>query len=513
MARTSKNGPGAKAGVIKAAGYARISVAHEDSTSIEQQTDAIRRYCAANGWSYDPKKDLFVDEGFSGSKKNVFRPAFENLVKSVSSYDRIVVFRLDRLSRRTSELSKVLEDLHERNVFVVSTSEGLSTDTGHGLMTANILGSLAAGEAEAIRQRVSATQAKMFLEGKWKGGARPFGWTTEKLKGGGVRLVLVKEEARVLRKAINLIIKGTSIGATARKLNNDGERTYKGTPFSPQALSSMLRSEILIGQHVVNGRRSYGSDGKPLTPHEALITEDKWNELQLALARLRVVRPRKGGAVLVGVLRCWECGGKLTGSSTVNNPKANYRCRNRYALMNGKCKTGVSIKAIAVEELVSLAVLEVLKKKQSMRVASKRMRTDYDDYLKERKKAERSVEVARSVVLQLRDQNRRGVFSYSGGAEAFEEDFKLANEAVHEAERKLKDLGNVPEEPEDLRPWTSMVAIDSKWSDAPAEEKNSVIRALIDHIVVQPRSTSWKHRGLDPSRISIVWNIAESKGK
>ena len=63
---------------------------------------------------------------------------------------------------------------------------------------ANIMGSLAAGEAEAIRQRVKSTQARMFVDGKWKGGARPFGWTQEKKQGGGVRLILVKSEADIM---------------------------------------------------------------------------------------------------------------------------------------------------------------------------------------------------------------------------------------------------------------------------------------------------------------------------
>ena len=48
---------------MRAAGYARVSVAHEESTSIDQQIDAIAEKCKREGWLFDPKKDLYIDEG------------------------------------------------------------------------------------------------------------------------------------------------------------------------------------------------------------------------------------------------------------------------------------------------------------------------------------------------------------------------------------------------------------------------------------------------------------------
>ena len=138
---------------LRAAGYARVSVVHEESTSIDQQIDAITEKCKREGWHFDPKKDLYIDEGLSGSKKNVTRPQFEKMISNASKYDRIVVFRFDRLSRRMSELATTIETLNEIRVAVVSINEGFGTDTDHGRLMANIMGSLSAGEAEALRQR------------------------------------------------------------------------------------------------------------------------------------------------------------------------------------------------------------------------------------------------------------------------------------------------------------------------------------------------------------------------
>ena len=97
---------------------------HEDSTSIKQQSDLIKKRCKFEGWKYDPEVDLYVDEGLSGSKKDVRRPAFERLLANRGKYDRIVVFRFDRLSRRMSELASTIEVLNEADIAVISVNEG-----------------------------------------------------------------------------------------------------------------------------------------------------------------------------------------------------------------------------------------------------------------------------------------------------------------------------------------------------------------------------------------------------
>jgi len=493
---------------IRAAGYARVSVGRDESTSIPQQIDAIAAKCKQEGWVFDAKKDLYIDEGKSGSKQDVRRPSFEKMITNAAKYDRIVVYRFDRLSRRVAELHTVIEAMDKLGVIVTSATEGMDTSTDQGRLMITLASGMAAGEVSAIKTRVLNTQAKMFADGKWKGGARPFGWQPQKKTGGGVRLVLDKQESKILRKAVKYILAGKSIGATARELNKAGHETYNEVPFSPQMVSHMLRSELLLGRHVVNGKLSYGTDGKPITPHEALLTLEEWNKLQAALARLRVVRPKKGGALLAGVIYCSECEGKMQGSSTVTNQHANYRCRNKYSTLNGKCKTGSSVRAVAVDEYVSLAVLEVMRKKKSIQSAGKRMRQSHAETVLLRKKLDAEAEDARRIHTNLREQYLRGAYSYSGGEADYQVDFARATANLTKALDAVGELDDVGEEPADLYPWTTVVAIDQKWNRATTEERNKVIRALVDQVIVKPRTKAWKHRGLDPARIEIVWRQA-----
>ena len=84
-------------------------------------------------------------------------------------------------------------------------------------------------------------------------------------------------------------------------------------------------------------------------------------------------------------------------------------------------------------------------------------------------------------------------------------DFARATTNLTKALDAVAELDDVVEEPADLYPWTTVVAIEQKWQRATTEEKNKVIRALIDQVIVKPRTAAWKHRGLDPARIEIVW--------
>ena len=77
---------------------------HENSTSIKQQSDLIKKRCKIEGRKYDPEEDLYIDEGLSGSKKEVRRPAFERLLANSGKYDRRSA--ADRIARAARSCSR-----------------------------------------------------------------------------------------------------------------------------------------------------------------------------------------------------------------------------------------------------------------------------------------------------------------------------------------------------------------------------------------------------------------------
>ena len=152
-----------------------------------------------------------------------------------------------------------------------------------------------------------------------------------------------------------------------------------------------------------------------------------------------------------------------------------------------------------------------IKKKKNIQSAGKRIRQSHAEAVKLQKRLEDELEDSRRIHRGLREQYLSGGYNYPGGESDYRADLARASKNLTEASAAVDDLDEVVEEPADLYPWTTLSAIDVKWAKATNEEKNKVIRALVDRIEVKPRSVAWKHRGLDPDRVEIIWRYAEPK--
>ena len=78
------------------AGYVRISLQTDESTSVEAQTQILTRWAQANSREIQ----IYADEGISGSK-DVERPAFERMRLDIQAglITKVIVKSIDRLGR------------------------------------------------------------------------------------------------------------------------------------------------------------------------------------------------------------------------------------------------------------------------------------------------------------------------------------------------------------------------------------------------------------------------------
>ena len=90
--------------------------------------------------------------------------------------DVIVVYKLDRLSRRTRDMFELVEDVFEKNkVELASVTETIDTSTAMGSAFFGILTVLAQLERERIGERVSDARAFRDEKGEWTG-RPPYGY-------------------------------------------------------------------------------------------------------------------------------------------------------------------------------------------------------------------------------------------------------------------------------------------------------------------------------------------------
>jgi site-specific DNA recombinase len=102
--------------------YARQSVDRADSISIESQIE----FCQyeMRGEQYK----VYTDRGYSG--KNTDRPAFAEMMNDIENgvIGKVVVYKLDRISRSILDFSNMMEQFGTHKVEFVSTTEKFFPD-------------------------------------------------------------------------------------------------------------------------------------------------------------------------------------------------------------------------------------------------------------------------------------------------------------------------------------------------------------------------------------------------
>ena len=161
--------------------YARQSVDRKDSISIESQIEFCK-YELRGGNHKD-----YQDKGYSG--KNTDRPKFQELLADIRQglIRRVVVYKLDRISRSILDFATMMELFQEYNVEFVSSTEKFDTSTPMGRAMLNICIVFAQLERETIQKRVTDAYYSRCQRGFHMSGAAPFGFKLEPTTIQGIR--------------------------------------------------------------------------------------------------------------------------------------------------------------------------------------------------------------------------------------------------------------------------------------------------------------------------------------
>ncbi len=137
----------------------------------------------------------------------------------------MIVLKLDRLTRQTRHLLRVVEDVFiARNIELHSVSESLDTSTPHGRFVLTLFGGLAQMERELIAERTRTALAYKRQQYQPTSHA-PLGF---KANGSRERMQPIPEELQAVERILTLWRCGRSYAATARTLNAEGVPTKRG---------------------------------------------------------------------------------------------------------------------------------------------------------------------------------------------------------------------------------------------------------------------------------------------
>ncbi len=158
--------------------YVRISLSREESVSLQRQEEAARQYAASRGWTVVA---VHTDDGVSASKNRPEdRDGWRRVLATTGEWDAVVVWKLDRLSRRLADFWRTYLALEAEGKAIVSVSDSLDMTTAIGRTVASVLAGFAEMEAEAISARVTAARAHLLANGRYPGGRIPYGWRKAK---------------------------------------------------------------------------------------------------------------------------------------------------------------------------------------------------------------------------------------------------------------------------------------------------------------------------------------------
>lgn len=219
----------------------RTQAQHDEP--IEVQLEACRRYCAHMGLVIGAE---FCEPGVSGYKSRIAeRPEGQRLLAALATgqYSGVVVMRLDRLSRRTTDILLTVEQWDEDRIalhLANQSGNSINSSTPEGKMFLTILASFAEYERGMIASRTSIAMRKQFHETVQTRGHRPYG---RRVSADGVTLEDDPHEKKIIAKIVEYNACGLNCQEIAETLDGLGYTARNGKTLYPQLVRKIIERE------------------------------------------------------------------------------------------------------------------------------------------------------------------------------------------------------------------------------------------------------------------------------
>lgn len=119
-------------------GYARVST---EEQNLDMQVDVLKKFGV----------DKIYQEKITGTRKDRF--SLEELLKVIRPGDKLIVYKLDRISRSTKHLIELSELFDSLNVDFISIADNIDTATAVGKFFFRTMASIAELERDIISER------------------------------------------------------------------------------------------------------------------------------------------------------------------------------------------------------------------------------------------------------------------------------------------------------------------------------------------------------------------------
>lgn len=351
--------------------YCRKSVERVDSTSIETQKEFCKRLLLP-----DEKFEVYSDRGYSGGNTN--RPDFQRLMSDVEqgTVSRVIVYRIDRISRSVLDFATIYGKLEQHNVEFVSATEQFDTSTPMGKAMLQIIMVFAELERKTIQLRINDNFYERAKKGLFLAGVAPIGYRKIPFEIAGVKSHILEEDIEA-SGIVRFIYKkyledGTSMGQIVKYLNSPECEFKYSKKFTNTSIMRTLSNPVYVRADAdvyryfrskgailhddisrfdgIHGCTIYGcrkdktqskfkdleGENVQLNLHEGLISSEDWLRVQEKMESNKSIKNSGRGknSWLSGLIKCGYCGLAITVVNGQRNGKRYVYCNGR---KNGIC--------------------------------------------------------------------------------------------------------------------------------------------------------------------------------
>ncbi len=408
---------------------------------------------------------IFADDGKSATQTKK-RDDFNVMIEAcmAGKVDLVLTKSVSRFARNTVDALQYIRKLKEKNIPVIFEKEGVNTMESGGELLITILSSQAQEESRNISENTRWGLTRRFENGIISVNHTKFlGYTKDK----DGNLVIVPEEAVIVKRIFREYLEGKSIIQIAKGLETDKIKTVTGLEYwHPGTIDKMLSNEKFCGDACM--QKTYTIDfltkkkvkNEGYAPqyyiednHEAIIPKELFHQVQVEKARRaslnKAAVTRKANKakkekskysskyVLTELMVCAECGHAYRRQtwSKYGQKTAVWRCEDRLKSgTSSKCKNSPTLKEEQLHDAIMKAINKVVEnngdfigtfRENVIRVignySTQGIVTEYDDQIEELQK---------QMLKLIEDNAKQGAVS-----DDFDNAYKHISEQINELKK------------------------------------------------------------------------------
>jgi site-specific DNA recombinase len=317
--------------ILAYAVYVRVSSDKDEQvSSVENQIDICRYWLENNGFEWD-ENAVYFDDGISGTAW-LERHAMQLILNKArkKELDTVIFKSIHRLARDLKDALEIKEILLGHGVRLITLEEGYDSHyEGKNDMKFEMYAMFAAQLPKTLSVSTTAALAAKVRRGGYTGGFVPYGYEIIDDK-----YAINEEEAALVREMFELYAQGFGYIKIANTINDKGDRTRKGEPWTYSTLCKMIKNPTYKGTYTMQKYTTVKVNGKKkkvINPkekwvifenhHPAIISHELWDKVNdKDPNKFQKKRRISTTNELRGITFCAHCG---TAMSKKNNVRVN----------------------------------------------------------------------------------------------------------------------------------------------------------------------------------------------